>query len=59
MQFRKLEWKDIISDGVIVKSDCKIKVYSYDIVIEFSIFRALLKNGQRMYKTLRDCRFRL
>lgn len=49
MQFKKLEWKDITSDGVIVKSDCKIKVYDYDIVIEFSIYHEKKENKYSLY----------
>lgn len=49
MQFKELEWKDIISDGVIIKSDCIIKVYSYDIIIEFSIYHEKNENKYSLY----------
>ena len=44
MQFRELEWKDSISDGVIVASNCVVKVYGYDIKIEFYISHELNEN---------------
>jgi len=36
MKFRKLEWKDHISNGAIIGSTCILKIYSY-ISIEFRI----------------------
>lgn len=36
MQFKELEWKDVISDGVIVCSHCKINLCGW-IGIEFKI----------------------
>lgn len=36
MQFKDLEWKDVISDGVIVCSHCEINMCSW-IKIEFKI----------------------
>ena len=37
MKFKELEWKDIISDGVIISSTCEVKVYGYVIRMEFRI----------------------
>lgn len=37
MKFKELEWKDIISDGVIISSTCDVKVYGYSIKMEFRI----------------------
>lgn len=34
MQFKKLEWKDGISNGIIIASNCIVKVYS-SVKIEF------------------------
>lgn len=36
MQFKDLEWKDVISDGVVVCSHCEINLYGW-IRIEFKI----------------------
>lgn len=36
MQFKQLEWRDIISDGVFVCSVCEIKIHGW-IKIEFRI----------------------
>lgn len=37
MKFKELEWKDVISDGVIISSTCEVKVYGYVIRMEFRI----------------------
>ena len=37
MKFKELEWKDSISDGVIICSNCIVKVYGYSIKMEFRI----------------------
>lgn len=37
MKFKELEWKDVISDGVIISSNCDVKVYGYVIRMEFRI----------------------
>lgn len=37
MQFKELEWEEHISDGAIISSNCKVRVYGYDIIIEFRI----------------------
>ena len=37
MKFKELEWEDIISDGVIISSNCDVKVYGYVIRMEFRI----------------------
>ena len=37
MNFKELEWEDHVSDGVIISSNCKVKVYGYDIMMEFRI----------------------
>ncbi|MBO5146813.1 MAG: hypothetical protein J6C19_15010 [Lachnospiraceae bacterium] len=37
MQFKELEWEEHISDGIIISSNCKVRVYGYDIIIEFRI----------------------
>lgn len=36
MQFKDLEWKDVISDGIFVCSTCEINLYGW-IKIEFKI----------------------
>ena len=35
MKFKELEWKDSISDGMIISSNCVVKVYDYAIKMEF------------------------
>ncbi len=37
MKFKELEWKDSISDGMIISSNCVVKVYDYAIKMEFRI----------------------
>lgn len=48
MQFKKLEWKDIISDGVIVCSTCEIKICGW-IRIEFRINHEPKENKYYLY----------
>lgn len=47
MNFKELEWEDHVSDGVIISSNCKVKVYGYDIMMEFRI--AYEKNEDMYY----------
>ena len=49
MQFKELEWKDIISEDVIVCSVCIIKVYGYDIKMEFRINHEPKENKYYLY----------
>lgn len=37
MQFTELEWIDQMSDDMIISSSCNVKVYGYNIKIEFRI----------------------
>ena len=37
MKFKELAWKDIVSDGKIIGSNCDVKVYGYVIRMEFRI----------------------
>ena len=48
MQFKKLEWLDNISDGVLVASHCIIKVYS-SVKIEFHINHEKAENTYSLY----------
>ena len=47
MRFKELEWKDIISDGVIISSTCDVKVYGCVIRMEFRI--SYKKDEDRYY----------
>lgn len=49
MKFKRLEWKDIISDGVIVTSNCMLKIYGYDIKIKFIIDHERKENVYYLY----------
>lgn len=49
MQFKKLEWRDIVSDDIVVCSVCEIKVYGYDIKIEFHINHEPKENKYYLY----------
>lgn len=48
MQFKQLEWRDIISDDVIVCSVCEIKIHGW-IKIEFRINHELKENKYYLY----------
>ncbi len=48
MQFKELEWKDIISDGVFVCSTCEIKLCGW-IKIEFRINHEPKENKYYLY----------
>lgn len=48
MQFKELEWKDIISDGVLVCSTCEINLYGL-IKIEFRINHDPNENKYYLY----------
>ncbi len=48
MQFKELEWKDIISDGVLVCSTCEIKLCGW-IKIEFRINHEPKENKYYLY----------
>ncbi len=48
MQFKELEWKDIISDGVLVCSHCDIKLCGW-IKIEFRINHEPKENKYYLY----------
>ena len=48
MQFKQLEWRDIISDGVFVCSVCEIKIHGW-IKIEFRINHELKENKYYLY----------
>ncbi len=48
MQFKELEWKDIISDGVFVCSTCGINLCGW-IKIEFRINHELKENKYYLY----------
>lgn len=49
MQFKELVWDDHTSDGVIVASNCKIKVYGHAIKIEFRISYDKEENKYYLY----------
>lgn len=46
MQFKQLEWEDNISDGIIIASNCYVKIYD-SVKIEFRI--AYNKDENRYY----------
>lgn len=48
MQFKDLEWKDVISDGVTVCSHCEINLCGW-IKIEFKINHGLEENKYSLY----------
>lgn len=48
MQFKELEWKDIVSDGVIVCSTCEINLCGW-IKIEFRINHEPKENKYYLY----------
>lgn len=49
MQFEELVWDDHVSDGVVIASNCKIKVYGHAIKIEFRISHNKEENKYYLY----------
>lgn len=48
MQFKDLDWKDVVSDGIIVCSHCEINLCGW-IKIEFKINHELKENKYILY----------
>lgn len=59
MRFKELEWEDVISDGIIIASNCHVKIYD-SVNVEFRIVYNKEENQYYLYSfgygCLRKCR---